>query len=109
MYSKEEQLKWNKPKKVKKSKRITNDDELKYLNWAKQQMIPCFVCGSYDTQLHHIKERSSDVKNHYEIIPLCIQHHLGNEMSPHGTSRKFREMYPIAGQREYAKKIKRTI
>ena len=93
------------PKKTFGKKRTTNDEELKYLNKVKSLELGCFVCGSRNTQLHHIKNSSSDKKNHYEILPLCSSHHTGKELSPHGTPQKFREAYPLDMQKEFAKAI----
>ncbi len=38
------------------------------------------------------------------VIPLCgVEHHrLGTELSAHGTPKKFREVFPVQSQRNYA-------
>jgi len=56
-------------------------------------------------QLHHVKESSSDNRNDNEVIPLCYNHHLGNDFSAHGTPRAFRMEYPIENQLEYASRL----
>ena len=82
----------NKPK-------ITADEKL-YLEWLQEQSEPCFHCGSYKSiEWHHIKEYSTDKKDHAALIPLCTQHHTGTRMSPHGTPKQFRERYPMEVQR----------
>ena len=117
MYTKQQQLINNKektkPKFGKKSykwnkkgyKRITTDDELKYLTWLKKQNINCLVCGCKDTQIHHIKEKSTDKKNHYKVIILCKRHHIGKEISPHGNKKEFFKIYPIEYQKAIAKHL----
>ena len=71
MFDKSEQLKWDKSITKKVHKRIATDDEVEYLNWMKSRNERCFVCGSSNTELHHIKHKSTDQKNHYEVLPLC--------------------------------------
>lgn len=96
MYSKKEQLFKNKKDGITK-------DERAYLSWFALQSLPCIVCGTYSNiQGHHCKERSTDKKIHTQLIPLCVEHHLGNKISPHGTPRLFREKYPIEAQRTIA-------
>jgi hypothetical protein len=107
MLTKKEQLRWNKPKKKKRSKRITTDEELDYLRWFKEQKFRCFVCGSPNTESHHIKERSSDKKNHYELLPLCWEHHHGSVLSPHGTPHTWRNNFTMEEQREFSKQLRR--
>lgn len=99
MYSKKEQLFKNKKDGITK-------DEMAYLSWFALQSLPCIVCGTYSNiQGHHIKERSTDKKDHFKLIPLCVEHHTGNKISPHGTPRLFREKYPIEAQKIIADKI----
>lgn len=117
MYTKQQQLANNKEKPQpqfgkkfykwnnKGYKRITTDDELKYLNWLKRQNIGCLVCNSKDTEIHHIKERSTDKKNHYEVLILCKKHHTGREISPHGNKKEFFRQYPIEYQKTIAKHL----
>ena len=123
-YSKEDQLRNNKAKEKKipfgqrpskgkfglkkshiqkKSKKsLATDEDRKYLQWFKEQGFSCMICGSLETESHHVKEFSSDKKNHKELLPLCREHHTGKKLSPHGTSRLFRKHYPIEKQREIA-------
>ena len=81
--------------------------EAKYLNWFHEVLRPpCFVCNvSVGIQAHHVKEGSSDKRNDNQIIPLCYNHHLGNEFSVHGTPREFREAYPIKEQLKHAETL----
>lgn len=103
MYSKEQQLKWNKSNRKPKTKKSkASNDEIAFLNWAKDKKFGCFVCGGRNTELHHIKLKSTDKKNHYHVIPLCIEHHKGYELSPHGTPTKWREIYTMSQQIEFA-------
>lgn len=106
-YSKEQQLFKNKTKAAKKkSKNKPTEKELTYLQWLQTKKFTCFVCGSKNMiQMHHIKERSTDAKNHKELIPLCFNHHLGMQLSPHGTPTAWRVTYSIEEQRAAANKI----
>ena len=88
-----------------KPKRITNDDELAYLNWAKEQDLRCMVCGSMSFELHHLKQASSDKKVHYKVMPLCREHHTGNKFSIHGTKKDFFEVYTWESQNIIADKL----
>ena len=74
--------------------------------------LPCFCCGEYGSiELHHIKECSSDKKIHSEVLPLCGDkcHRLGTELSAHGTPRKFREVFPLEVQRNFAKMLHKRV
>lgn len=86
-----------------KKKRVTTDEELAYLNWSKEQDIPCWICGTLLKVIrHHVKRDSSDAKNHERIIPLCGFHHDGTVLSPHGTAVLFRNKFPMEIQEAYA-------
>ena len=78
-----------------------------YLRWLHEVKQPtCFVCNiAVGIQMHHIKRYSSDYRDDTKIIPLCYNHHLGNELSPHGTPNRFRELFPIEQQLEYAERL----
>jgi hypothetical protein len=120
MYSKADQLKSNriKPKREpsfgkKKSfikpKRIATDSEVAFLNWLHEdkQMdtFTCMACSKPVEHYHHVKEYSSDKKNHMRLIPLCNFHHLGGELSPHGTAKLWRSTYSMEFQIAEAKKL----
>ncbi len=85
-----------------KPKRITTDDEKAYLNWYKEIYQVCFICGKFATDRHHIKLRSTDKKNHKRLLPLCREHHMGSEFSPHGTPKLWRQKISIDKQNEFA-------
>jgi len=116
-YSKDQQLnhgrlrskkepKFGKTKKPMVKKRITTDDELHYINYSKEQNYLCFVCGTKKSiELHHVKRDSTSKKDHTKIIPLCYNHHHGQELSPHGTPSKFRETFLMEVQEEYAAQL----
>ena len=116
MYTKEEQLKKVKKKKVstfgkknilKKKSQNLSKDEKDYLDWLQNQSYGCFVCGQQNgIEWHHVKKFSSDKKNHFRLIPLCFMHHrISNELSAHGTPRKFRDLYPLDIQNIFANNI----
>ena len=89
------------------SKNITNQDKA-YLKWLQSYNCGCFVCGGFDCiEWHHVKEFSSDKKNHKRLIPLCgIEHHrLGSELSAHGTPKKWRETFSMKKQNDFADNI----
>jgi len=94
--TKAEQTLWNKKIKITK-------EEKTYLDWFAHQSLGCIVCGShFMIEGHHVKERSTDRKNHFQLIPLCAEHHTGNKISPHGAKRAFFNMFPIEAQRTIA-------
>lgn len=87
-------------KKSKKS--LASNEDREYLQASKEQELSCWVCGCFAHDRHHVKEFSSDKKNHKQVLPLCKEHHIGKELSPHGTPRKWREKFPIEFQRQEA-------
>lgn len=99
MYTKQQQL-----KKIKEPK--ISQHEKDYLNWLQNQNSTCFVCGTNRLiEWHHVKNKSTDKKRHTVLIPLCIEHHKGNKLSPHGTPKLWRDTYDMQWQEEYAKNI----
>ena len=123
MYSKQEQTKKAKKVKVstfgkkksclkKKSKKsLLTKEEQDYLTWLQcRENSVCFVCGKInfndDLEWHHVKNSSSDKKNHFRLIPLCGHlHHRNGELSPHGSPKKWRETFSLEVQMEYAAEI----
>lgn len=88
-----------------KPKRIATDEDLEYLEWIRNQGLVCFVCGSSNVVFHHIKEKSTDKKNHKRLLPLCANHHTGEVFSPHGTPILWRKQYTIDRQNRAADEI----
>lgn len=84
------------------SKNKPTELEQEYLNWLRTQDYKCFVCDSPWENYHHVKTHSSDDKVHSEVIPLCLEHHMGTKLSPHGASRKFRLTFTMKQQRYVA-------
>jgi len=44
------------------------------------QALGCYVCGA-ESQLHHIRPIGTGIgrrSSHFEVIPLCYNHHLGS-------------------------------
>ena len=123
MYSKQEQLKKDKAKKVstfgkkksclkKKSKKsLLTKEEQDYLTWLQgRENSVCFVCGKRnfndDLEWHHVKNSSSDKKNHFRLIPLCGHlHHRNGDLSPHGNAKRWRETFSLVVQLSYAAEI----
>ena len=123
MFTKEDQLKKDKVKKVstfgkkksclkKKSKKsLLTKDEQDYLTWLQgRENSVCFVCGrrnfSDDLEWHHVKQTSSDKKNHFRLIPLCGHlHHRNGDLSPHGNAKKWKATFSLQVQMEYATDI----
>lgn len=94
------------PKPSSKNKKRITDEDKQYLEWLQHQSLTCIVCGSGNVEMHHVKRNSSDSKNNRRLIPLCTMHHrLSNELSAHGTPRKFKEVYPMEAQYEIADRI----
>ena len=107
-YYKEDQLKHNKKKKVKKvSKSKPTPDEQLYLDWLQEQDVQCFSCGEQkQIKWHHIKLNSSSKKNHKQLIPLCeITCHTLGKFSAHGNPVWFRDTFPMSVQEEEADKF----
>ena len=123
MYSKQEQLKKDKVKKVstfgkkksclkKKSKKsLLTKEEQDYLTWLQgRENSVCFVCGKRnfndDLEWHHVKNSSSDKKNHFRLISLCGHlPHRNGDLSPHGNAKRWRETFTLEMQMEYATEI----
>lgn len=88
---------------IKNKKTITELDR-KYLDYFANSNKACFVCETLNgVQGHHIKKFSSDKKIHSKMIPLCIEHHVGSTLSPHGTPKLFKEKFNFTFQEEVAK------
>ena len=81
--------------------------DLAYLSWLHNVEQPCcMVCNiQVGINMHHVKENSTDYRDDSKIIPLCYSHHLGNELSPHGTPSVFRKIYPMEQQLEFANEL----
>ena len=78
-----------------------------YLAWLHNVKQPaCFVCNIHlGIQIHHVKETSTDERIDSKVIPLCMEHHVGIEFSPHGTPVDFRYVHPKWEQEEAAEKL----
>lgn len=123
MYSKQDQLKKDKVKKVstfgkkksclkKKSKKsLLTKEEQDYLTWLQgRENSVCFVCGKRDfnddLEWHHVKQSSSDKKNHFRLIPLCGHlHHRNGDLSPHGNAKNWKSTFSLEVQLIYAAEI----
>lgn len=102
MYTKEQQLLKIKTPKI-------SDIEREYLNWLQQQNHNCFVCGiSSNIEMHHVKKSSVFKKNHKILIPLCIEHHKGKSLSPHGSPNLFRSAFSMEQQLKVANELYNT-
>ena len=92
-----------KPKYSSKNKSSITAHEKEYLEYLQHIDEECLVCGCNGIEWHHVKRDSTDKKNHTRLIPLCPMHHrLSNELSAHGTPKKFREIYSMEIQNEVA-------
>jgi len=91
---------------MKNKKKITQDDK-DYLEWLQNQNYVCFVCGKQNgIEWHHVKEYSTDKKNHKRLIPLCgIDHHRLGDLSPHGNPKRWRETFDMVLQNDFADEI----
>lgn len=59
--------------------------------------LPCCICKCAGVEVHHIRTGVGMGKRagHYETIPLCFEHHMGNS-GIHGLGRKaFERKYSI--------------
>ena len=102
MYTKEQQL-----LKIKAPKISTIERE--YLNWLQEQQFGCILCNTFShIEMHHVKMKSTDKKNHKRLIPLCTEHHKGKVLSPHGTSRKWRLHISMESQNKVADELYNT-
>jgi len=117
MYTKQQQTKKNKEKKIgtfekkkytlkkRSPKNKISIKEQEYLNHLNsiRDTVPCFVCGQNRAndpiEWHHVKNRSSDKKNHFRLIPLCgNRHHRNGNISPHGNAKKWRDIFTYEDQ-----------
>ena len=96
---------FKKTKRILKVKAKVSMRDLAYLDWFKKQEFGCYVCNNKHTESHHVKRDSTDKKDHTRLLPLCREHHHGQELSPHGTAKQWREIYPMETQHEEAKAI----
>ena len=96
-----------KPKYSGKNKKVISKEDKGHLEWLQTTDYGCLVCGNLSNrEWHHVKEHSTDKKNHKRLIPLCCMHHrLSNEFSAHGTPSLFRKTYPMEVQNALADKI----
>jgi len=95
-------------KSVIKKKSNTSKEDKSYLKWFSNQDIPCFVCGTLlNVDGHHIKRDSTSRKDHTKLLPLCKYHHtaLDSTLSPHTTSKLWRDTYSMKAQEVAALKI----
>jgi len=107
MLSKKVTHKRLRPKPSSKNKKTITAEDKEYLEWLQHQDFSCLVCGSNTViEMHHIKEHSTDKKDHKKLIPLCMMcHRYDTELSAHGTPKKFKEVYPMVEQIKLADKI----
>jgi hypothetical protein len=99
---------FGKKKTILKLKAKVPKKDLDYMGWLRNHkyLFVCMVCDSKNVEFHHVKRDSTDKKNHKRLIPLCQNHHtVSNELSAHGTPKKFREFYPMDYQNKIADKI----
>ncbi len=95
----------------KSKKNLLTKEEQDYLTWLQgRENTVCFVCGKRnfndDIEWHHVKNSSSDKKNHFRLIPLCGHlHHRNGDLSPHGNAKKWRETFSLEVQLIYAARI----
>jgi len=97
-----------KPKYSSKNKKLITLSDKKYLEWLQATEYSCMICGKHNgIEWHHVKEYSTDVKNHKRLIPLCgVEHHrLGTVLSAHGTPKKFRDTFSMEFQNQFADEI----
>jgi len=82
-----------------------------YLSWLHNQGdIVCFSCGKQNgLEAHHVKEFSSDERDDSKIIMLCGEecHRNGMKLSPHGSPKTWRKIYPFNMQLDYAAELYR--
>ena len=79
------------------NKKVATKLEKEHL--SKVQSLGCLICGS-PAICHHIRNRGDGKgnigigkrANHYEVIPLCPDHHVGS-FSIHNSKQEFEAMY----------------
>ena len=79
------------------NKKVATKLEKEHL--SKVASLGCLICGS-PAICHHIRNRGDGKgnigigkrANHYEVIPLCPDHHVGS-FSIHNTKRQFEDAY----------------
>jgi len=78
-------------------KKVATKHERDHMN--KVASLGCLICGS-PAICHHIRNRGDGKgnlgfgqrANHYEVIPLCPDHHVGS-FSIHSCKQQFESMY----------------
>lgn len=61
----------------KKKKAKTKEEEL---HLDRVGSLPCCVCGYYEVQVHHLTGAGMGLRSsHFDTIPLCHYHHVGDE------------------------------
>lgn len=81
MYTKENQLKKNKPKAF---------NYKAYFNWIHSMNKCCAVCGNYDIEIHHITDIhriKGNRRDHKRVVPLCKNHHKNSKFGIHIMSK----------------------
>ena len=84
------------------NKKVATKLEKEHL--SKVASLGCLICGS-PAICHHIRNRGDGKgnigigqrANHYEVIPLCPDHHVGS-FSIHNTKRQFEDAYGTEAQ-----------
>lgn len=63
------------PKPKRKPKRPTRELDPKYVWWI--HSYPCLVCKKFPVHAHHVKSRGAGGSDR-TCVPLCLDHHTGN-------------------------------
>jgi len=82
MYTKEMQLKKNKPKPF---------NHKAYFSWIHSTGKRCVVCGKYDIEIHHITDINrikGKRRDHKRVVPLCKNHHKDSKFGIHIMSKE---------------------
>lgn len=40
--------------------------------------LPCLICGAKPVHIHHVR-RYGETRKHDQVVPLCLNHHMGAE------------------------------
>jgi hypothetical protein len=87
-------------------KKKTSKQERAYMGLVAE--LGCIICGGIPEIHHNTKNRGYGAKSsNYDIIPLCVRHHRGEEGIHHIGVKTWQEKYK--DQDDLVKVVKRSI
>ena len=71
-----------------------NAEEKKFREWVREH--DCLICQRY-AAVHHVRHngRTGIPKDHWKIVPLCYDHHQGDQGWHKLGEKRFQERYKL--------------